>query len=259
MEAGLTAILQVQDVELRFGGITALQAISLQIQEGELLALIGPNGAGKSSLVNCISGFYRPTGGEISYEGRRITGQPVHEVAKNGVARTFQGTQLFSSLTVVETLMVARDSRFTYGLAAAFAWTARCRAEEERERGRIEEIIEFLQIEPYRHQKVGTLPYGVRKRVDLGRALALEPRLLMLDEPMAGMNQEEKEDLARFIIDIRETRGTSMLLIEHDMGVVMDLADRVAVLHAGAKIADASPAAVQSDPAVIAAYLGVRA
>ncbi len=255
--AGVHNVLDVSRLTVRFGGITALNDVHLSVGTDEIVGLIGPNGAGKSSLINCVSGFYRPSTGRINFGGEQINGLSTHAIARRGIVRTFQGTQLFSRLSVIETLLVARDFRFNYSVAEAFAWFGRPRAQESVQRDAVEEIIEFLEIEPHRHAMIGVLPYGIRKRVDLGRALAMEPKLLMLDEPMAGMNQEEKEDLARFIIDVRETRRTSMVLIEHDMGVVMELADRVAVLNFGKIIANGTPRAIQTDAAVIEAYLGI--
>lgn len=249
-------VLVADGIRMSFGGVVALDNVSVTVRDDELLAVIGPNGAGKTSLMNCLSGFYRPQQGSIAFLGRDIGAMSVHAIARAGLARTFQGTHIFSGMTVIDNIMVGRHLHMRGSVAQAFLYFPWTQREETRHREVVEEIIEFLEIETIRHQPVGSLGYGLRKRVDLGRALAQEPRVLLMDEPMAGMNAEEKEDLARFILDVREARRMPVVLVEHDMGVVMDLADRVAVLDFGRRIAVGTPAEIQADPAVIAAYLG---
>jgi len=248
--------LKVEDVRLNFGGLRALAAVSLEVKEGEILALIGPNGAGKTSLLNCISGFYRPQKGDILFEGRRITMLPSHKIAELGISRTFQNIELFVGLTVLDNLMAARHVHIRQGVLSNAVYFGNTQKEEVKHREVVEDIIDLLEIEPIRKKTVGTLPYGMRKRVELGRALALEPKLLLLDEPMAGMNVDEKEDMARFIIDVFELEHIPMVLVEHDMEVVMDISDRVVVLDFGIKIAEGTPEEIKADAKVIKAYLG---
>ncbi len=251
-----TPLLQVEDMALRFGGTRAIDGISFDVRPGELFAIIGPNGAGKTSIFNCISGVYRPQEGRVQFLGEDLLGDRPDRIAKRGVARTFQNIELFDNLTVVENLMLGRHQHLDYSVLEGMLYMGRARRSELANRRIVEDIIDFLEIAAQRKLPVGMLPYGVKKRVELGRALAMEPKLLLLDEPVAGMNAEETEDMARFILDIRAELDTAMILVEHDMGLVMDLADRVMVMDFGRRIALGDPASVQTDPAVIKAYLG---
>lgn len=250
------AELRFRDVHLSFGGVKALQGISCEVARGEIFGIIGPNGAGKTSTLNCINGFYRPQRGDIHLRGKLVTRLRPDRVARMGVSRTFQNIQLYTGLTVVENLMAARHFRFTSTWVEQALYYGRPHRQDVRERAVVEDIIDFLELEKWRKTVVGTLPYGIRKRIDLGRALAQEPTLLLLDEPMAGMNAEEKEDMARFILDVQEEKGMTIIIIEHDMGVVMDITDRIMVLDFGRTIAEGTPGQVKSDPVVIKAYLG---
>jgi branched-chain amino acid transport system ATP-binding protein len=250
-------ILDIQGLLLKFGAITALDKVSLQVGPGEILAIVGPNGAGKSSLLNSINGFYRPREGAISFAGHRILGVPPHRIARLGIARTFQNIQLYLGMSVLDNLMAGRHIHMSGGVLRAVLrpWGMK---EEVRNREAVENVLQFLDLQPQRHMAVGTFGYGIRKRVDLGRALAMEPRLLLLDEPMAGMTMDEKEDMARFIIETRKQRGIPIVLVEHDMQVVSDIADRVVVLDWGRVVADGRPAEVLRRPEVVAAYLGIE-
>jgi branched-chain amino acid transport system ATP-binding protein len=251
-----TPIVRFEDVTLEFSGVRAVNEVTYTVESGELFAIVGPNGAGKTSSFNLISGVYRPTSGRVELFGEDVSHLEPDEIADRGVARTFQNIELFENLTVIENLMLGRHQHLTYGTLAAMLRTPTVRQAEIHNREVVEEIIDFLEIAPYRQSLVGMLPYGVQKRVELGRALAMEPKLLLLDEPVAGMNLEETQDLARFILDIRDELGITIILVEHDMGLVMDLADRVLVLDFGEVIACDVPAVVQSDPEVVRAYLG---
>lgn len=248
--------LHVNNISLSFGGIRALQNIDFQVRQGEILAVIGPNGAGKTSLINSINGFYRPQVGAILFEGQDITQQPPYKRAKLGISRTFQNIALYTNMTTLDNLMAARHLHMKANMLTGALFWGFAQREEIEHRRKVEEIIDFLEMEAIRKTTVGTLSYGLRKRVELGRALALEPSLLLLDEPMAGMNVEEKEDMARFILDIHEQRGMTIMLIEHDIGLVMDISDRIVALNFGQKIAEGTPEEISQNADVIQAYLG---
>jgi branched-chain amino acid transport system ATP-binding protein len=252
----MSALLEIREVSKAFGGVQAVNRVSLDVTQGALMSVIGPNGAGKTTLLNMISGFYHPDRGQISLGGEDVTHAAPSRVAERGVARTFQNIALFRGMTVLDNLMLGRHVHMKTGVLGAFIYWGLAQKEEVAHRKRVEDIIDFLRIQDLRRRPCGSLAYGLQKRVELGRALALDPKVLLLDEPMGGCNHEEKEDMARFILDVNEEWGTTIILIEHDMGVVMDISDRVAVLDMGSKIAEGTPDEVRANPQVIKAYLG---
>lgn len=256
MSADAPPLLSFDGVTLAFGGVTALSEVTFDVRGGELFAVIGPNGAGKTSIFNCVSGVYRPSAGRIHLAGERLDRLSPVAIARRGVARTFQNLALFNDLTVLDNVMLGRHHLMRTGYLSAAVWVGKARREELAHRAQCEEILELLELEGHRFSHVATLPYGVRKRIELARALAMAPRLLLLDEPVAGMNQEESEDMARFILEIRRTLGIAVLLVEHDMHLVMDLADRVLALDFGKVLRVGTPDEVRADTAVIDAYLG---
>ncbi len=259
METGIsTPILKCEDINLKFWGVTALVDITFEITKGEILSIIGPNGAGKTCIINTITGFYRPWKGKVYFEGEEITGLPPHKVCMLGVARTFQNIELFTGLSVLDNLLAARHIYVKPNLLSCAIYYGLAQKEEIKERKIVEDIIDFLEMEAIRKQEVKILPYGQRKRVELGRALALEPKIILLDEPTAGMNLEEKEDMVRFILDINEEKGTTIVLVEHDMDIVMDISDRIIVFDFGNKIAEGIPDEIKKNGRVIKAYLGEK-
>jgi len=256
---GNRAELEVSNLSLHFGGIKAVNNVSFTVGTGELVAVIGPNGAGKTSLLNCVTGYYKPQGGKIFFNSADITGRSPHEMTRLGIGRTFQNIELFPRMTVLANMMLARHNHCSYSLLPALAFLPSIRREEVRHRRVLEEIIDFLEMQEIRKKEVGSLPYGMRKRVELGRALALEPKLLVLDEPFAGMTLEEKEDMVRFLLELNGAWGQTIILVEHDMSIVMSISQRVVVLNFGEKLTEGTPGEVKSNPDVIAAYLGTGA
>ncbi|KSW12641.1 ABC transporter ATP-binding protein [Pyrodictium occultum] len=255
-QAGIDYILEVEDVRVEFGGVVAVDGAGFRLRPGEILAVIGPNGAGKTSLLNVVSGFYKPRKGRVVFEGRDITRLPPHARARLGLARTFQHSELFRHMTVVENIMAGLEPWRSYSIIDAAFWTPRAQRWEEWAREKAERVIDLLELHEYRDRVVEGLPPGVQKRVDLARALAQDPKVVLMDEPMAGLSREEKEDLARAIVEVNETRGISFVLVEHDLEVVMDLCDRVVVMDSGRVIAEGPPSKVANDPRVIEAYIG---
>jgi branched-chain amino acid transport system ATP-binding protein len=252
----MSALLQVQELTLAFSGLIALNGVSFDVDEGELLAIIGPNGAGKTSIFNCLNGVYRPRSGGMRFGDHELSRLRPHEIARLGIARVFQSIELFPRMTVADNLMLGRHHLMRTGLIAGAVWLGPARREEVRHRRRVEEVIDFLEMQAIRDHSVAELPYGLQKRVQLGRALAMEPKLVLLDEPVAGMNVEETEDIARFILDVQEELGVTQIIVDHDMAVVLDVADRVIVLDFGRKIAEGTPEEIRRNPDVARAYLG---
>jgi len=248
--------LELRDISIHFGGIQAIQDVSLWVREGDIYSIIGPNGAGKTTLFNCISGIYRPQRGEIWFEGRDISAMKAHEIAQLGIARAFQNIELFRGMTVLDNLLSARSHLSHYGLLRSALYLGTCQREEVKSRDKVESVIEFLDMQAIRKTPVAALPYGLQKRVELGRALSMDPKIMLIDEPVSGMNLEETEDMARYILDIHEEMGITIVLIEHDMGLVMDLSERITVLNFGVKIAEGPPEEIAKNPDVIRAYLG---
>jgi len=255
----IPAELEVKNISLTFGGVSAISGVSLEVHTGELVSVIGPNGAGKTSLLNSITGYYQPQTGEILFNGVDVTGLPPHSVVRHGIGRTFQNIELFPGMTVLANMLLARHIHSRYSLGPASIFSRSVRKEEVLHRRVLEELIDFLEMQAIRKKAVGALPYGMRKRVELARALALKPKLLLLDEPFAGMTLEEKEDMVRFLIELNQAWGQTMILVEHDMGIVMSISQRIVVLDFGQKIAEGPPEAVSNHPKVIKAYLGETA